>query len=99
MLPNYSMNSREVLNIKDTLTKAKSLNYNITEYTLRRAIKEGALPCRIVGRTYLIAWTNFERWLFCCDSSDNKMCESPETPEFVHFTSSQTPDKVLCERS
>ena len=78
--------SKEVLNLKETLIKAKSLNYHITEYTLRRAIKEGALPCRIIGRTYLIAWSNFERWLFCCDSSDNQMCETQKPSGFAHLT-------------
>ena len=90
--------SKEVLNLKETLIKAKSLNYHITEYTLRRAIKEGALPCRIIGRTYLIAWSNFERWLFCCDSSDNQTCETQKPSGFAHLTSTQNPATVCPER-
>ena len=43
---NMMPTTKEVLNIKETLAKAQSLNYHITEYTLRRAIREGALPCR-----------------------------------------------------
>ena len=81
--------SKEVLNLKETLIKAKSLNYHITEYTLRRAIKEGALPCRIIGRT---------RWLFCCDSSDNQTCETQKPSGFAHLTSTQNPATVCPER-
>ena len=88
----------EVLNLKETLAKAQSLNYHITEYTLRRAIKDGALPCRIIGRTYLIAWSNFERWLFCCDGADNQVCESQKTNKFAHFTSTQMSATVCPER-
>lgn len=67
--------NREVLNITQTLAKAKSLGYNISEYCLHNALKAGKIPCRVVGRTYFIAWSNFENWLFCVDGADNQMCE------------------------
>lgn len=95
---NMMHTNKEVLNIKETLAKAQSLNYHITEYTLRRAIREGALPCRIIGRTHLIAWANFERWLFCVDGSDNEMCKSQDSRNFAHLTSSVKPVTVSPER-
>lgn len=79
----------EVLNITQTLAKARSLGYTISEYCLHRALKEGKIPCRIVGRTYFIAWSNFERWLLCVDGSDNQASDSlPESePEPIELTS------------
>lgn len=93
-----SFTNNEVLNIKQTLHKANRLGYCISEYTLRRAIKEGALPCRIIGRTHLIAWSNFERWLFCVDSADNKTYASPPSPGFAHLTSPAKNATVFPER-
>lgn len=62
---------REILNIQETLARAAQEGIPISEYTLRRALRSGAVPCRIVGRTYLIAWSNFIKWLMCEDGSDN----------------------------
>lgn len=42
---------RDVLNIKEASARAKACGMNISEYTLRRIIRSGELPCRIVGRT------------------------------------------------
>lgn len=67
----------EILNMQDTLAKAASLNIPLSEYTLRRAIRNGDLPCRIVGRTYLIAWPNVIKWLMCADGSDNRTDVQP----------------------
>lgn len=61
----------EILNIRETLNRAQDQGIPISEYTLRRAIKNGAVPCRIVGRTYLISWSNVMRWLMCEDGADN----------------------------
>lgn len=65
------MTDRQILTIKECAQRAKREGYNISEYTLRRAIRSGAIPCRIVGRTYLIAWDNLIRWLMCEDGADN----------------------------
>lgn len=29
------------------------------------------IPCRMVGKKYLIAWPNVVRWLMCEDGADN----------------------------
>lgn len=65
------MAERQILNIKETVTRSKEYGYPISEYTLRRAIRTGSIPCRIVGRTYLLAWPKVLGWLMCEDSSDN----------------------------
>ena len=62
---------KEIQNIQETLACARELGIPLSEYTLRRALKSGVLPCRIVGRTYFISWTNVMRWLTCADGSDN----------------------------
>ena len=61
----------EIQNIQDTLRSAHENGIPLTEYTLRRAIRSGALPCRIVGRTYFISWSNVMKWLMCEDGADN----------------------------
>lgn len=54
-----------VLNMKQTVQRARASGINISEYTLRRAIREGNLPCKILGKTYMIAWDNFLNWVNC----------------------------------
>ena len=60
----------DVMNMKEAVERAGKSGIHLSEYTLRRAIRSGQLPCRIVGRTYLIAWDNLVRWLHCTDGSD-----------------------------
>ena len=47
------------------LTLSKASGINISEYTLRRAIRMKELPCKVIGRTYLIHWESFLRWISC----------------------------------
>lgn len=54
-----------VMNMKQTVERAVANGINISEYTLRRAIKQKQLPCKIVGKTYLISWDIFLRWVNC----------------------------------
>ena len=54
-----------VMNIKQTVERANATGINISEYTLRRAIRTRQLPCKIIGRTYLIPWDAFLRWVNC----------------------------------
>jgi len=62
---NSTTTQRQILNIAETVERAKSTGYTISGYTLRRAIRSGLIPCRVVGRTYLIAWDNVVKWLMC----------------------------------
>lgn len=61
----------DILKIRDAVVRARENGMDISEYTLRRAIHSGQLPCRIVGRTYLISWQNLVNWVTCADSCDN----------------------------
>ena len=63
----------DILKIRDAVTRARENGMDISEYTLRRAIHSGQLPCRIVGRTYLISWQNLVNWVTCADSCDNPL--------------------------
>lgn len=65
------MGEKNILTIQETVARAKREGMPISEYTLRRAIRTGAVPCRIIGRTYLLAWTNVSKWLLCEDGQDN----------------------------
>ena len=65
------MTEKQILTIQETVFRAKSEGFPISEYTLRRAVRSGAIPCRIVGKTYLNAWQNVKRWLLCEDGQDN----------------------------
>ena len=62
---------RDILNIKEAAARAKMEGMNISEYTLRRIIRTGKIPCRIVGRTYLISWEKLLNWVNCVDRCDN----------------------------
>lgn len=65
------MLNREINTIKGTAERSKREGFDLSEYTLRRAVREGKIPCRIVGKTYLLAWPNVVRWLMCEDGADN----------------------------
>ena len=65
----YVGSNNAVLNIQETVARAKKEGMPITEYSLRRAIKSGSLPCRQIGRTYYIAWINFVNWITCADAA------------------------------
>lgn len=63
----------DILKIRDAVVRARENGMDISEYTLRRAIHSGQLPCRIVGRTYLISWQNLVNWATCAESCDNPL--------------------------
>ena len=62
---NDKIRNMSVMNIKQTVERANASGINISEYTLRRAIRTRQLPCKIIGRTYLIPWDAFLRWVNC----------------------------------
>ena len=63
--------TNDIMNMKQVVQRAADNNIPLSEYTLRRAVRSGQLPCRIVGRTYLISWDNVMRWLRCEDMEDS----------------------------
>ncbi|MCD8355065.1 MAG: hypothetical protein LUE11_00630 [Clostridia bacterium] len=71
MIQSFDNTERQILTISETVSRAKSEGYPLSEYTLRRALRSGSIPCRTVGRKYLIAWQNVVKWLLCEDGQDN----------------------------
>ena len=63
--------SMEVLKIRELVRKANQCGMSITDYTIRRAIRQGKLPCRKLDRTYLIPWKLVVHWIMCEDDCDN----------------------------
>ena len=61
----------DIMKVREASIRAKNNGMDISEYTLRRAIKAGQIPCRIVGRTYLVSWNNLLAWATCANSCDN----------------------------
>lgn len=71
------MPEKSILTIAETVERSRQKGMPLTQYTLRRALRSGAIPCRIVGKKYLIAWDNVESWLLCSDGADNMpVCSS-----------------------
>lgn len=71
----------DILKIRDAVARARSSGMDISEYTLRRAIHSGKLPCRIIGRTYLISWQNLVTWVTCENGCDNPAAPSLESKQ------------------
>lgn len=69
--PDENVKEKQILTISETAARSREKGMPISEYTIRRAVRTGAIPCRVVGKTYLIAWRNVERWLMCADGQDN----------------------------
>ena len=65
------MCEKSILSILETVERAKERGMPISEYTLRKALRTGAIPCRKIGSRYFIAWQNVERYLTCADGADN----------------------------
>lgn len=65
----YTDDQIPVFKIKEAVREAKKHGMSVSEYTIRRGIKEGTLRCRVVGRTYLIAWDALVRWVLCDDAA------------------------------
>ena len=61
----------DVLTIREAVTRAKAEGLPITESTLRRWVKSGAVPVRKAGNKQLIYFPNLERYLRCEDGGDN----------------------------
>ena len=60
-----------VVTVREAVQRAKADGLPVTEYTLRRWIKTGAIPVRNVGNKALLFYPNLVRFLQCEDGSDN----------------------------
>lgn len=68
-----------VVTVREAVQRAKADGLPVTEYTLRRWIKTGAVPVRTVGSKALLFYPNLVRFLQCEDGADN----TPATVETV----------------
>lgn len=60
-----------VVTVREAVQRAKADGLPVTEYTLRRWIKTGAIPVRNVGSKALLFYPNLVRYLQCDDGADN----------------------------
>lgn len=61
----------DVVTIREAVQRAKSDGMPISEYTLRRWVRIGAIPARKVGQKVLLFYPNLVRYLQCEDGCDN----------------------------
>lgn len=51
--------------------RARSEGLPISEFTIRRLVKQGAIPARYIGRKALVSYTALVRYLSCEETRDN----------------------------
>lgn len=61
----------DVMTIREAAARAKAEGLPVSEYTLRRWIKTGAVPARNAGSKMLLFYPNLVRYLQCEDGGDN----------------------------
>lgn len=61
----------DVMTIREAAARAKAEGLPVSEYTLRRWIKSGAVPARNAGSKMLLFYPNLVRYLQCEDGGDN----------------------------
>lgn len=60
----------DMATIRETVSRAKAEGLPISEHTLRRWIKEGAIPVRHAGTKALVYYPNLVRYLQCDGGGD-----------------------------
>ena len=63
----------DVLTVREAVRRAGNEGLPVTEYSLRRWIKTGAVPVRSVGKKALLFYPNLVRYLQCEDGADNML--------------------------
>ena len=66
-----------VCTIREAVTRAKADGLPVTEYSLRRWIRTGAVPVRMIGNKALLFYPNLLQFIQCEDGADN----APATEE------------------
>lgn len=61
------------------VARAKADGLPISEYTIRRLIKQGIIPARYIGKKPIISYAALVRYLSCEDGCDN----TPDTEAAV----------------
>ena len=60
-----------VVTVREAVQRAKSEGLRVSEYTLRRGLKTGAIPARNIGKKVLIYYPNLVKYIQCEDDCDN----------------------------
>ena len=61
---------REIVTIREAVTRAKSEGLPVSEYSLRSWIKNGEIPSRKAGNKILLYYPNLIKYLQCTDSDN-----------------------------
>lgn len=61
---------REIVTIREAVTRAKSEGLPVSEYSLRSWIKNGEIPSRKAGNKILLYYPNLIKYLQCADSDN-----------------------------
>ena len=62
----------DMLTIRQAVDRARQEGIPVSEYTLRRWVKSGAVPVRTAGLKKLLYYPNLVRYLQCVDGCDNQ---------------------------
>ena len=62
----------DMLTIRQAVDRARQEGIPVSEYTLRRWVRSGAVPVRVAGSKQLLYYPNLVRYLQCVDGCDNK---------------------------
>lgn len=71
---------RDVLTIREAVRRSKDEGVPVSEYTLRRWVKTGAIPTRQAGTKTLIYFPRLVEFLTCEDGGDNVPATMGESP-------------------
>ena len=62
----------DMLTIRQAVDRARHEGIPVSEYTLRRWVRSGAVPVRVAGSKQLLYYPNLVRYLQCVDGCDNQ---------------------------
>ncbi len=71
---------RDVLTIREAVQRSKDEGVPVSEYTLRRWVKIGAIPTRQAGTKTLLYWPRLVEFLTCVDGCDHAPATLGESP-------------------
>ena len=57
-----------VMTVQQVVARAKEEGYPISEFSLRRWLRTGEVPCRMAGKKCLIYYPNLIAFLTCADT-------------------------------
>lgn len=70
----------DVLTIREAVQRSKDEGVPVSEYTLRRWVKTGAIPTRQAGTKTLIYFPRLVEFLTCAGGRDNAPATLGESP-------------------